>query len=211
MSAVKEKKPKFKLLDGHRAKEAFVLDGIQYWEFADSNMAPCARMFAAMDFYSEFNMRCSREYLIAHTQAVEEQLNGAKGVIDFMKVAQLHLQLKERLEWIFEPDTAYKYASVIFWDENEDPYSYDFKYGREKIERWKKKEPSSFFLSMPVKRLFPLSDISNNDLQDYLKVQMKVSDQHLENIFTILSKNNATKEWYNILMSQKIVGSASTM
>lgn len=195
--------PKYKLLDGHRLKEAFKLDGITYHEFADSNMAPCGRMFAGMDFYNEFQMRCTREYLIAHTQAVEEQLNGKSGTIDFMKVAQLHLQLKERLEWIFEPDTAYKYASVIFFDDNEDPYSYDFAYGKEKIARWKKQTPATFFLSMPVKRLFPLLDVSKNDLEDYLKTQKKVNQEHLESIFTILSKNNSTKEWYQELLSQK--------
>jgi hypothetical protein len=193
--------PKHKLLEGHTLKFAFESGGINYFEFSDSNSAPCHRMFAAMDYYNEFKMRCTREYLVAHCQAVEEQMNGKNGTVDFMKVAQLHLQLKERLEWIFDPDTAYKYASVIFIDENEDPYTYDFKYGKEKIERWKKETREGFFLRMPVARLFPGLELSTEDLADYLKTLKAVKKEHLETIFTSLSKDHTIKDWYKTLES----------
>lgn len=186
-------KPKYKLLEGHTLIPAFELGGIQYYEFPDTNMAPSSRMFSALDFYNEFNMRCTREFLVATMKAMRENLNGKGGKIDFVEVAKLVLQVEERLEFIHEPETAYKYASVVFIDENEDPYNYDSKYNQEKIARWKKEAPESFFLSMPVKRLFPLLGLSERDLKTYLTTLKKVDRRHLENLFTILSANPQTK------------------
>lgn len=187
-------------------KFAFELDGISYWEFPDKNIAPCHRMFAAMDFYNEFNMRCTREYLIAHCEAFREKLNGQGGVVDLISVSQLYVQLQERLQWIFEPETAYKYASVVFMDQSESPYAYDHKYNQEKIRRWKQHAPEDFFLSMPVKKLFPLLDLSKDDFQDYLKVLRKIDQKHLETIFTMLSSNQRTKGWYSTLESLRQEG-----
>ncbi len=182
-----EKKPKNKLLDGHTLVPAFNLGGIQYYEFSDTNMAPSSRMFSALDFYNEFNMRCTREFLVATMKAIRTNLNGKNGQVDFVEVAKLVLQVEERLEFIHEPETAYKYASVVFIDENEDPYNYDFKYNQEKIARWKKETPESFFLSMPVKKLFPHLSLSEADLKTYLQTQTKIDRKHLENLFSLLS------------------------
>lgn len=198
-----ETKSKHKNIEGHVLNFAFEIDGLSYWEFPDILTAPVSRMMATTTYGSEFEMRCSREYLLGHCQAVEEQMNGKNGSVDFMKVAQLHLQLKERLQFIFEPDTAYKYASVIFIDDDEDPFTYDFKYNQKKIKRWKEKSPSSFFLTMPVKKLFPLLDISEENFQDYLIVQKKVQLSQLDFLLSILSKNNSTQEYYHILESHK--------
>lgn len=206
MTKLKTQLPKFKLMEGHQMKLAFELGGIPYYEFTDSNMAPCERMFAAMDFYNEFNMRCTREYLMAHSTALREQLSGKNGSVDLVNVQKLQIQLEERLEWIFEPESAYKYASVMFVDENEDPYSYDFKYNKEKIALWKKETPSSFFLTMPVARLFPPLNISKQDFQDYLNIQKKIGTEHLATIFTMLSKEHKTKDWYNTLELLKAEG-----
>jgi hypothetical protein len=195
----KQPNPKFKLLDGHQMRFSFELDGVEFYEFSDSKMAPCHRMFAAMDFYNEFQMRCTRDYLLGHSEAVKTALNGKSGTIDLIAVSTLYTQLTERLEWIFEPESAYKYASVIFIDENESPYSYDHKYNREKIARWKKHAPADFFLSMPVERLFPPLSILKSDFQDYLKVLKMMDRKHLETIFTILSSDQKTKGWYNSL------------
>lgn len=192
-----------KLLDGHTLIPAFNLGGIQYYEFSDTNMAPSSRMFSALDFYNEFNMRCTREFLVATMKAIRTNLNGKNGMVDFVEVAKLVLQVEERLEFIHEPETAYKYASVVFIDETEDPYNYDFKYNQDKIARWKKETPESFFLSMPVKKLFPLLNLSKEDLATYLKTQGKISQKHLENLSTILSKDPRMKDLLTSLGSLK--------
>lgn len=184
----------FKLLDGHSVQEVEI-GGETYYEFTDALNAPCYRMFQAMTFYNELQMRCDREYLTAHSQAIIDCINGqsesAKGYCDIVKISQLALQLRERTEWIFEPDSVYKYASVILFDKNESPYDYDMKYNLDvKIKKWKELGVSSFFLSIPIKRLFPLLNLSEQDLSQYLEMIEKVNKVHLESILGALSKTS---------------------
>ncbi len=203
---------KFKLIEGHQVQEVkFEHDETKYYEFLDSNNAPCHRMYFAMQYYNELRCKVDREYLLAHNQAIKDCINGKndknKGVVDLVQVAKLITQMDERLEWILEPESILKYASVIIFDENENPYDYDMKYNMEvKIPRWKKLGLSSFFLSMPIKKLFPTLNISKEDLDIYLQTQMEVHKAHLQEIFTTLSKDNPTTNSSNIveLLKQRI-------
>lgn len=200
---------KFTLKEGHQVLEvSFPNDDTKYFEFLDANMAPCHRMYYAMQYYNELKCKVDRDYLLAHNQAVKDCINGKneknKGVVDLVQVAKLISQMDERLEWILEPESILKYASVIIFDENENPYDYDMKYNMDvKIPRWKKLGLSSFFLSQPVKRLFPALDLSAEDLDTYLKTQMEIQKAHLENISTTLSKDNPTANSLNIAESLK--------
>ncbi len=202
-----QNKPKFVLKDGHSVQEV-VIGGETYYEFTDSLSAPCYRMFQAMTFYNELQMRCDREYLMAHSQAIIDCLNGqsesAKGYCDLVKIGQLALQLRERAEWIFEPETVYKYASVIIFDENENPYDYDMKYNIDvKIKKWKEAGVSSFFLSMPIKKLFPLLNLSETDLEEYLKVQGKLNQAHYQVILEACAKQSRMRNLSSFQTLQK--------
>jgi len=202
-------KGKHKLIEGHQVQEViFDGDDTKYYEFLDANNAPCHRMYFAMQYYNELKCRVDREYLLAHNQAIKDCINGKsatnKGVVDLVQIAKLISQMDERLEWILEPESILKYASVIIFDENENPYDYDMKYNMEvKIPRWKAMGLSSFFLSQPLKRLFPALNLSKEDLDTYMKTVREVSKVHLQDIFTTLSKDNLTKNSSNILESLK--------
>ena len=80
--------------------------------------------------YNELSMRCSHEYLLAHTTAVDNILNDKKN-IKITELARLNMFLKERLELIVEGEIIMKLASVVFFDENEKPYEYNYKYNLE--------------------------------------------------------------------------------
>ena len=194
---------KFVLKNGHQVKEVtFAGDNTKYFEFVDENSIPCHRMYAAMQYYNELKCRVGREYLLAHNQAIKDCINGKsatnKGVVDIIQISKLITQMDERLEWILEPDSILKYASVMFFDDIENPYDYDMKYNQTvKIPRWKKAGLSSFFLSMPMKKLFPSLELSEIDLATYLKIQEKVNLTHLQDIFTTLSKDNLTQNSSN--------------
>lgn len=185
----------------HRVEFAFEADGIKYFEFSDANNIPCERAFSAIALYEELNMRCTREYLQAHAQAVEDAIND-RGGISITNLAKLNQQLKERLDLIFEPELVYKLASVIYFDETENPYKYDFKYGIEKVARWKKQNIADFFLSLPIKKLLPQTDLSNQDLEDYSRITKALTKEHLDSIFTIASGKSRKSELFNTLASQ---------
>ena len=200
---------KFVLKQNHQVKEVtFEGDETKYFEFVDENSIPCHRMYAAMQYYNELKCRVDRDYLLAHNQALKDCINGKsdtnKGAVDIVQMSKLITQMDERLEWILEPESILKYASVMFFDDSENLYDYDLKYNQTvKIPRWKKAGLSSFFLSMPMQRLFPSLELSETDLDTYLKVQEKVNLVHLQDIFTTLSKEPQTASSLSTVESLK--------
>ena len=53
---------------------------------------------------------------------------------------ELQKELKYRSEWLFEPTSLYKYASVFYFDLQEDIKDYDVEYNHDKIIYWSKKK-----------------------------------------------------------------------
>jgi hypothetical protein len=185
----------------HKILFAFEADGEKYYEFDDANNIPCDRAFCALAFYEELQMRCTREFLQAHCQATEDAINNKNG-ISITNLAKLNQQLKERLELIYEPELVYKLASVVYFDESESPYSYDFKYGLQKIQRWKKQNVGDFFLSLPIKKLMPQTDLSKADLETSSKIVKLMTREQLDSIFTIASAKSKKTALFKSLESQ---------
>lgn len=162
---------------------AFEIDGTQYYELPDIFSMPTQRAMAAMNYYEELRQCCDREYLIQYSDKQTEILNSGNIVLsDLFTMAK---QLKERLQMIAAPDHIYKLASVVYFDKTENIEDYDFHYGNQKIAKWKKAKGSSFFLLQPVKKLIPSMNLSEHDLQDYLKVADQIQKKHLEDLSMI--------------------------
>ena len=196
------RKPKFKLQNDHILKEAFTCGGVKYFQFDDIFNQPYERALVALDFYEEFRMRTSFDFIRLHVQAIKDIMSNPKA-IDFGKVATLNTQLEERLNWIVAPDLLYKLASVVFFDENESPYIYDHKYCKEKIKHWKKNsEMNAFFLQMPIINLIPSLKNCDLDFQSYSQVVEKLTETHLDTIFTNLSPATKQKGYVKDLISR---------
>ena len=190
-----------------RIKLAFTeSNGMKNYCMEDSNNLLSGRAFHAVNFYNELSMKCTKEFLIAHTEAIDKLLTDPKR-IDLPKIGLLNNQLKERLELIIDSLTHYKVASVVYFDETESPYSFDYKYAFEKIERWKKEKVSDFFLMMPLKDLIPSMLWSGENLENYIQVQKEVDSHHVQTVLEVLSGGLSEKEknseWFKILKFQK--------
>lgn len=172
-----------------RIVEAFVLDGVQYYQFDDVFGIPVERAFAALDIYGEVQSKCTRDYLLSHSAALKETLNNKR--IDILKVSQLITQLDERLEMIFDADLVYKLASVVYFDTTENPYKYDYKYGIEKMRKFQKSDIEAFFLNSPIREFLPFKDISKNDLETYIQVGRAITIQQLQAITAMLSNSES--------------------
>jgi len=179
-----------RLLDGkYKITEAFQLGGTTYYMFDQTAEVPTGRILAALAIYSEMEMKVDKEYLELHTKAMEKLLSDPKK-INVMYIAQLNLNLKERLELMPLPDFVYKLASVIFFDETESPYSYSFEYNAMKIEQWKKSgETLDFFLSRLASELIPsLKPVTGNSKM-FFQVAEQVAAIHRTDLIKILSAN----------------------
>lgn len=180
----------FKVEEGVVIKEAFIKDGIKHYQVFDIFNSFTMRAMDALSIYEQWQMRCSREFLIDHTKAIDAILRDAKK-IDIIKIAELNTILKERLEWALPTEEIiWEFMAVAYFDESESPYKYDNKYGKEKIARWKKNNTiADFFLSVPFRDLIACPDFSKQDLETLLPMIQKIDAKHLQKVTSILSSN----------------------
>jgi hypothetical protein len=183
------RKPKFFLVDNKsKCIEAFTLDGVKYFMFEDPFNMPSGRAFTALAYYEEFKMRCTSDYLKLHCKAVDKILGDPKK-INLTLLFEIHRNLKERLDLVPIPEHIYKLASVVFFDESESPYAYDFQYGQKKIEQWKQKpDILDFFLSTPLTGLMPSLRSESTALKTFLPVVEEVDKMHKSKLQDIVSQ-----------------------
>jgi hypothetical protein len=110
--------------------------------------------------------------------------------ISIQWIAQLNINLKERLGLMPLSDSIYKMASVIFFDDSESPYSYDFEYNKSKIEEWKQSgETLDFFLSRLSTELIPSLQPATGNAKTYFQVTEKIDAIHRGHLTEVLSEN----------------------
>lgn len=158
-------------------EEAFKIDGTTYYRFADLNNLPYKRGLMAYAIYNELDMRCTREYLVLHSDALNTILS--KTEINVFDIKKLNDQMIQRLHLTTDVDLMYKLAAVAYFDKNENPDSYDQAYCDKKIERWKKNVGvADFFLSQPLRELIPFLNNADVDLNIYSELNKELNEIH---------------------------------
>ena len=159
-------------------EEAFKIDGVTYYRFADLNNLPYKRGLMAYAVYNELDMRCTREYLVLHADAMNTILS--KPEINVFDIKKLNDQMMQRLQLTTDVDLMYKLASVAYFDKNENPESYDQSYCEKKIANWKKNASvEAFFLSQPLMELLPFLSNADVDLNTYSELNRELNEIHL--------------------------------
>lgn len=175
-----------------------------YYEFEDANNLSLGRGAAAQVVLQEMSMQTTNAFLVAHTTSIQKILYSKS--IDIFKIKELNAQLAERSHIQIDSITPYKGASVIYFDETEDPFSYDYDYAWKKMQRWKKLK-ADFFLQTPIRKLYPSLDWSEETFQSYLKIAQEVDKVHYQTILDVLSQVLSEKElkstWLNQLKLEK--------
>jgi len=167
---------------------AFEIAGNKYFRFNDVYTLPYERGLMAIAVYEETRMKCSREYLTEHCNAIAEILRDPKKV-DIFRINELNEQMRERLNLAMDVDLLYKLASIVFFDANEPPVLYDADYNAKKITFWKKhRGVADFFLQKPVTELIPFIQSSEFDLDVYSELNERLNEVHLERLRIMNSK-----------------------
>ena len=165
---------------------AFEIEGRSFYRFKDYFNIPYERGLKTITFYEEARMKITYEYLEQHTKAVEKILTSSK--IDVYKINELNKILKERLTWYFDTEILYKLASIVFFEKEENPTTYDFKHNIEKIEFWKKhKDVTDFFLQTPMLELMPFLKELEANFQTYSEITNALTKAHSDLVSSILS------------------------
>lgn len=185
------RKPKMKAFGTEVATEAFKHKGKTYYQFQDNFKMPAGRAICALAIYEELRMRCTADYLHKHIAATKAILNPENKKIKLAELAIINNNLEERLNLAPFPDHIYKLASVVFFDETESPYNYDFEYNQKKIAEWKKDgQILYFFLNMPFNDLMPFGKLSNERAQSYFNTAEMINQLHHAKLQDMLSKKS---------------------
>ena len=195
-------KPIWQNKDGLTIVPAFVCGGVQYYEVPGFASIPYKRGLEAVSVFEEVEMRITKERLQAYVASVENILS-APEKINIMELSILTKNLKDRLDWIISPDTIYKLASVVYFDDNESPDAYNALYGQRKIAHWKKHDMDTFFLQKHIGKYIPLLQQSDKDFLTYMQEQMKLEDKELKILLELTCKSHSTKDFYQILKLQE--------
>ena len=172
----------------HIIEPAFKIAGVQYYRFDDVFQIPYERGLMALAVYEETRMKCSREYLTKHVEVTRELLRSNK--VDIFKINQLNEQLGERLNLVLDTDLLYKLASIVYFDEKENPAIYETDYCSKKIEFWKAhKGVADFFLQKPLLELIPYLENVDFDLNTYSVLNKELNDLHQERLQAYSSKS----------------------
>lgn len=173
---------------------AFSIGDRHYFRFDDPLAIPYDRGLKTLVYYRELDMNVDRDTLVAHTQAFDNVLSGQKVTLkEILDLKQLNDQLKAKLQLPKEPELMYKLASVVFFDQHENPNTYEFKYGEAKIRHWKKEASlSDFFLQMPLRQLIPYLDYAGENIEQFSQMTQKAKNQHLAFLSSMLSEKQKT-------------------
>lgn len=177
----------------HTIVFAFTCGGRDYYEFdnADGDL-PYQRGIDAIASYREFTMMCSFEYLQWHVDELGKLTTLPLNKINAQSIAKiedLRLKLKQRLTFPFDPGLLYNLGAVVYFDKNEDPYSFDEKYAYEKIKFWKKNaDVKGFFLQRHFLKLAPFLKHCEGNILLFTDTVEKINQQHLDEILSTKSK-----------------------
>ncbi len=184
---------------------AFTLKGVDYYEWSDINSVPCERGFHALSFYNELQMRCTRDFLKAHCQAVTDVINDNTG-IKITKLAKLNMVMEERLQLLHEPEIAAKLLSVVFFDESENPHRFDYAHAAKKAKTFLEVQQDEymydFFFSQPIVKWIPYLNSLAADFPQYCQTTIAITKEQLKTISTMLSEVNKNSDSFSWLMSQ---------
>ena len=94
---------------------------------------------------------------------------------------ELQGEMKYRSTWLFEPTSLFKYASVLYFDLQENLLDYDVEYNHEKIIYWsKKKSLLRLLLKELMNNVENLLHLSSEDFNQYLSQIQKAKDKQNE-------------------------------
>lgn len=153
---------------------AFVNSGIQYYRFKAEVKMPWTRYQILQAFLVAQDLKMDPDLLAGYVQIMRKAANGSKGIIDLTVIFKTLDAMESRMCQAFEVDTTYSLASVIYFDETEDLYSYNRQYNEKKVAAWKEARVVDFFYTKPMDELLGLKNISPEDLTKYIEDQLNV-------------------------------------
>ena len=177
-----------------KIEHAFESVGVDYYMFSDPFNIPAERALQSLNFYKEMEMCVSRDELMKWLDKVDAILNPPAGrTIKIGEVALITTVLKQKLEFLTEPDLIWRLGSVVYFDKSENPGRFDYKYASEKVQKWKSDMTVDVFFSLSrFYKWIPSLNTSHGNILTYLNQVQEVKDEH-QKVFSQLNSQQRSK------------------
>lgn len=183
--------PQWHVKPEHEIKLAFSHKGINYYQVVSGMDLPYERYMAAVDAIQVMEYRLDPQFIEFFFKQHEAFVNAG----DMANIARLTKNLYDRSKHITNVQLLYNLASVWFFDETENPYSYNYDYAEEKIRRWRgDSELLGKLLQTPLKNYMPSFDMYNMTLESYFKAQDLEELTTLKYRLSLISKKSGNEE-----------------
>ncbi len=152
---------------------AFEANGVKYYNFKKDSDQRYGRYVVMQTFLQEYNLRVDLNSLQGDIKRLQSWLNptinkDGKGQLEIGKSLELLSIMEQRAQIAFEPDTVYRLASCLYFDDQEILHEYDYEYNQEKIKGWREAKTTDFFFHRLFQDVTGLMVTSKTGLENYL-------------------------------------------
>jgi hypothetical protein len=184
---------------------AFTSGGINYFRFSSEVNVPFQRAIAARDIFTEELWQINPDFLRGWNNGLINLLMDKKKKDEkkLYEIGILASRLKEQMEMSMSMTRQLKLATVVYFDEHENPLDYQYPYNKLKLEHWMKhNDVEGFFLKLPEYAFLPsLTEYSTN-FPTYLQAETIQNLNNLKHIIGLQSSDSIDRDLMSSLESQ---------
>lgn len=169
---------------------AFTSGGVNYFKFTAEVNIPFQRAIAARDILTEELWQINPKFLQGWVESVLGIVVGGdmRPEKKIFEIGVLTTRLKEQLDLSFSLVRQIKLASVVYFDEFENPLDYQYPYNNAKINSWmQNNDVPGFFLNLLDFQSLPSLKELQTNFSSYLQAESAQKIADLKHIITIMS------------------------
>jgi hypothetical protein len=184
---------------------AFTSGGVNYFKFVAEVNVPFQRAVAARDIFTEELWQINPDFLRGWNNGLINLLMDKKKKDDkkLYEIGVLASRLKEQMEMSVSFIRQLKLATVVYFDEHENPLDYQYPYNKQKLNHWMEhNDVQGFFLNLPEYAFLPsLTEYSQN-FPTYLQAETLQSLNNLKHIIGLQLPSSTDSDLMSSLESQ---------
>jgi hypothetical protein len=190
---------------GDQIEFAFTSGGVNYFKFVSEVNVPFQRAVAARDIFTEELWQINPDFLRGWNNGLINLLMDKKKKDDkkLYEIGVMASRLKEQMEMSVSLLRQLKLATVVYFDEHENPLDYQYPYNKQKLNHWMEhNDVQGFFLNLPEYAYLPsLTEYSTN-FPTYLQAETLQSLNSLKHIIGLQSHDSTDSDLMSSLESQ---------
>lgn len=181
---------------------AFTSGGVHYFKFNTEVNIPFQRAIAARDILTEELWQISPDFLRGWVEGVLGVVVNGKMAAEkkVFEIGVMATRLKEQLDLSFSLVRQMKLASVIYFDEFENPLDYQYPYNQQKIKNWMRdNDVPGFFLKMLDFQSVPSLKELEQNFPNYLQAETVQRIADLKHTISLISSAKENEDLLKLL------------